>query len=181
MSLLRDHPLLALQTWPPQFGASEKHNPREMPDSRDITIGMIWMYAQGLYENASTRGDEIETFEKRVLPWLKDLVSASIGQAAYLTHMLNSDCRLKGRLKQEIEKIHTQLLQSKEAVAYIQGTDALDDFSETQLARYGSHFKPLTEHKPKKFERMMARLEKTYEKAQDLEPVLKALAKPTHR
>ncbi|MDA7609224.1 hypothetical protein N8660_02380 [Akkermansiaceae bacterium] len=154
---------------------------REMPDSRDITIGMIWMYAQGLYENASTRGDEIETFEKRVLPWLKDLMSASIGQAAYLTHMLNSDCRLKGRFKQEIEKIHTQLLQSKEAVAYIQGTDALDDFSETQLARYGSHFKPLTEHKPKKFERMMARLEKTYEKAQDLEPVLKALAKPTHR
>ena len=107
MSLLRDHPLLALQTWPPQFGASEKHNPREMPDSRDITIGMIWMYAQGLYENASTRGDEIETFEKRVLPWLKDLVSASIGQAAYLTHILNSDFRLKGRFKQEIEKIHT--------------------------------------------------------------------------
>ena len=154
---------------------------REMPDSRDITIGMIWMYAQGLYENASSRGDEIETFEGRVLPWLKDLALISKGQAAYITRVLNSDCRLKGRFKQEIGKLHTQLLQNNEAVAHVQGTDALDNFSETQLAKYGSHFKPLTEHSPKKFERMMANFEKTYEKARELKPVLKALAKPTHR
>jgi hypothetical protein len=154
---------------------------REMPDSRDITIGMIWMYAQGLYENASSRGDEIQTFEGRVLPWLKDLALISKGQAAYLTRMLKSDCRLKGRFKQEIGKLHTQLLKNNEAVVHVQGTDALDNFSETQLAKYGSHFKPLTEHSPKKFERMMANFEKTYEKARELKPVLKALAKPTHR
>ena len=154
---------------------------REMPDSRNITIGMIWMYAQGLYENASSRGDEIETFEERVLPWLKELASISKGQAAYLTRMLNSDCRLKGLFKQEIGKLHTQLLQNNEAVAHVQGTDALDSFSETQLAKYGSHFKPLTEHSPKKFERMIENLERTFAKAQELQPVLKALAKPTHR
>tara|TARA_B100000900_G_scaffold411269_1_gene430633 strand:+ start:105 stop:425 length:321 start_codon:yes stop_codon:yes gene_type:complete len=33
----------------------------------------------------------------------------------------------------------------------------------------------------KEFKRIIAKLEKTYEKAQDLEPVLKALAKPTYR
>ena len=154
---------------------------REMPNSRDITIGMIWMYAQGLYENASSRGDEIETFEERVLPWLKDLATISKGQATYLTRMLNSDCRLKGRFQKEIEKLYTQLLKSKEAVAHVQATDALDNFSETQLAKYGSHFKPLTEHSPKKFERMMANLERTYPTAKELKPVLKALAEPTHR
>jgi len=154
---------------------------REMPDSRDITIGMIWMYAQGLYENATRRGDEIDTFEERVLPWLEELALNSKGQAAYLTRMLTSDCTLKGHFKQEIEKLHAQLLQSQEAVAHIQGTDALDIFSETQLARYGSHFKPLTAHSPKKFARMMAKLEKTYQKSEKLKPVLKALAEPTHR
>lgn len=168
-----------------KFDEDATHNfyvgTREMPDSRDVAIGMIWMYAQGLYENASSRGAEIETFEKRALPYLKELALSAKGDATYLTRMLKSDCKLKGRFKQEIDKLHVKLSRSKEAVAHVQATEALDEFSESQLARFGSHFTPLTEHDPKKFDRMMEKLGEKYQPAVELQPVFKALAKPTHR
>jgi len=168
-----------------KFDEDATHNfyvgAREMPDSRDIAIGMIWMYAQGLYEHAAGRSEEINTFEERVLPYPKEMALSSKGDATYLTRMLTSECQLKGRFKQKIEKLHAGLSKSEEAVAHVRGMEALDVFSKTQLARYGSHFTPLTEHGPTKFGRMMEKLEKTYGKAGELQPIFKALAGPTHR
>ncbi len=168
-----------------KFGEEGTHylyeGTREMPESGDIAIGMTWMYAQGLYENLASRGAEAAAFEKRALPWLKELAETSEGDAAYLTRMLTKECKLRGRFKQEVERLHSKLTRNPETVIHVKGLEALDDFSEKELAKYGNHFSPLPEHAPKKFERMSANLAEKYQEADDLQPIFKQLAKPTHR
>jgi len=154
---------------------------REMPGEEDVTIGMIWMYARSLYEDIAARSDEARSFEKRALPWLKELAENSEGDAAYLTKMLTDDCTLRGSFKQEIAKLHSKLGENESTVAHVKALEALDEFSEDELSKYGNHYSPLKEHAPKKFERMTKKLARKYGKAEEVKTLIEQLAKPTHR
>lgn len=168
-----------------KFGEEGTHflyeGAREMPDSRDIAIGMVWMYAQGLYAHPASRSEEIAAFEERILPWLKELTKESEGDAAFLTRMLTSECTLRGAFKQEIDQLHQTLSQDPAAVAHVKGREALDEFSEKELSKFGNHYSPLPEHAPKSFERITTHLAEKYQKAEDLQAIFKQLAEPTHR
>ncbi len=139
------------------------------------------MYAQELYENLASRGKEAATFEKRILPWLKELAQSSKGDAVFLTRMLTKDCNLRGRFQKEVEHLHAKLVRDPEAVAHVKGLEALDNFSEKELAKYGNLYAPLPEHAPVKFKRITKNLAEKYRRAEDLQPLFKQLAKPTHR
>lgn len=154
---------------------------RELPDKDDVTVGMVWMYSQGLYDNLAPRTEEAKGFQKRFLPWVKELAGNSKEDAAYLTQTLAKECNLRGNFKSEIEQLRSKLGKSEEAVAHVKGREALDDFSEDELTKYGNHYSPLKEHAPKKFERMTERLAEKHPKAEELKEIFKQLAKPTHR
>jgi hypothetical protein len=168
-----------------RFGDQATHQffegTREMPDSRKITIGMVWMYTRSLYENLSSRSQEASQFEQRFLPWLKELAQSSPGEAAYLTELFTDEVRLKGHFKEEVAKLHASLARDSAAVAHVKGSEALDRFSEKEMARYGNHFSPLTNHAPAGYQRQLERLAAKYQEAEELKPVFKRLAEPTHQ
>ena len=168
-----------------KFGDSGTHylyeGGREMPEEKDVTIGMIWMYSQGLYEGLASRTTEAKSFERRVLPWLKELAETSGEDAAYLAQTLAKECPLRGSFKNEIDEFRSKLGQSEAAIAHVKGREALDEFSKKELSKYGDHYSPLKEHAPKKFERMTELLADKNPKAKDLHEIFKQLAKPTHR
>ena len=142
---------------------------------------MIWMYSQGLYEGLASRTTEAKSFERRVLPWLKELTETSGEDAAYLAQTLAKECPLRGSFKNEIDEFRSKLGQSEAAIAHVKGREALDEFSKKELSKYGDHYSPLKEHAPKKFERMNELLADKNPKAKDLHEIFKQLAKPTHR
>ena len=168
-----------------KFGDSGTHylyeGGRKMPEEKDVTIGMIWMYSQGLYEGLASRTTEAKSFERRVLPWLKELTETSGEDAAYLAQTLAKECPLRGSFKNEIDEFRSKLGQSEAAIAHVKGREALDEFSKKELSKYGDHYSPLKEHAPKKFERMTELLADKNPKAKDLHEIFKQLAKPTHR
>ena len=168
-----------------KFGENGTHylyeGGREMPEEEDVTVGMIWMYSQGLYKKFSSRTEEAKNFEKRILPWIKELAGTSEEDAAFLTQTLARECTLRGNFKNEINQLRAQLERSEAAVAHVQGREALDEFSEDELSKYGNLYAPLNEHAPKKFERMTKRLAGKNPKAKELQEIFKQLAKPTHR
>jgi hypothetical protein len=168
-----------------KFGDQATHylfeGTREMPRSSDVTIGMVWMYLPELYENPSSRSLEARQFEQRFLPWLRSLAKTSPGQAAFLTQMMVEDARLKGSFKNEIKGLQTSLARDAGAVAHVRGRHALDEFSEKEMARYGNHYAPLGNHLPKTYPRLTERLAAKYQQAEELQPIFKRLAQPTHQ
>lgn len=168
-----------------KFGESGTHflysGGRDMPEEKDVTTGMIWMYSQGLYEDIASRTEEAAGFQKRILPWLMQKAESSPDEAAYLTRTLSEECTLRGSFKSQIKRLESRLGKDQGAVAYVKAREALDKFSEDEMSKYGNNYAPLKEHAPKKFERMTKRLAEKNAGAGSLKPIFKELAEPTHR
>ncbi len=149
------------------------------PNRDTVTLGMMWMYTQGLYGGKASRSKEAEEFEKRFLPWITDLADTSEGEAIFLTEMLVKRCSLSGEFKTEIEKLHNALLEKEGAKAHLEGLEALANFSRRQYTKHGNLYHPKRNHTMKKWERMAERMEKKYEKAEELQKIFREISHPT--
>lgn len=152
-----------------KFGDNGTHylypGARDWPNPDTITTGILWMYVQSLYEDIASRNDEAAAFEKRFLPWIKELAGASPGEALFLTEVLTGNCAIRDDFKNEIETLHANLLTIEEATDHLEGRKELAEFSRKHYSDYGNLYTPLKNHGPKKFERMADRMKEDFDKA----------------